>query len=90
MTAILLSKLSLKEKELLMLIFLIGSKSNELSEYIELSARLTLDDIENLEIAFRASASKVLKRLISVNAITWDKSNHKILINILNYICFFN
>lgn len=76
MTAILLSNLNLKTKELLLLILLIGSGEN----YTIKPVKITLVDLEKLDISFRATSSKIFKELEQLKIIEWDRKNHLITI----------
>lgn len=81
MTAILLSPMSLKAKELLMLVYLIGLNPTSGENYTSLPARLTLTDLEKLKISFRATSSGIFKNLEREGIIRWDKKAHRIEIN---------
>ncbi len=81
MTAILLSSMSLKAKELLMIIYLIGLSPTSGENNTSVPARLTLTDLEKLKISFRATSSGIFKNLEREGIIRWDKKAHRIEIN---------
>lgn len=81
MTAILLSKMRLKAKELLLLIFLIGLNPDGGGNYTSLPVRLTLNDLEKLKVSLRATSSNIFKELEKDGVINWNRKNHRIEIN---------
>lgn len=78
MTAILLSEMKLKAKELLLLIFLIGLNPTSGENYTSLPVRLTLNDLEKLKISLRATSSNIFKELEKDGVINWNRKNHRI------------
>lgn len=76
-TALLLDKtLLLKEKELLLFIFHLSSRSDDLKIRSEHIATFTLTDLEKLNISFRAVSSKAFQNLHRLEVIDWNKATH--------------
>lgn len=81
-TALLLDKtLLLKEKELLLFIFHLANRSDDLKIRSEHIATFTLTDVEKLNIAFRAVSSKAFQKLHRLEIINWNKIDHTFQIN---------
>lgn len=81
-TALLLDKtLLLKEKELLLFIFHLANRSDDLKIRSEHIGTFTLTDVEKLNIAFRAVSSKAFQKLHKKEIINWNKADHTFQIN---------
>lgn len=81
-TALLLDKsLFPKEKELLLFIFHLVNRSDDLKITVDEVATFTLVDLEKLGIAYRATASKILQKLVKDKIIGWNKNDHTFQIN---------
>lgn len=81
-TALLLDKaLLLKEKELLLFIYHLSHRSEDLRINTRSIATFTLTDLEKLKIAYSANASLAFQKLHRLEIINWNKPEHSFEIN---------
>lgn len=81
-TALLLDKtLLLKEKELLLFIYHLSNRSDDLRINAKAIATFTLNDLEKLKIAYSANASIAFQKLHRLEIINWNKLEHSFEIN---------
>lgn len=81
-TALLLDKtLLLKEKELLLFIYHLSHRTEDLRINIKPIATFTLTDLEKLKIVYSANASIAFQKLHRLEIINWNKADHTFQIN---------